>query len=175
MLEPRGRRSIRKRGFNYSSAGAYFVTLCVHNMGCILGRIHNGQVRLSRVGSMVARIWDDLDRLQNVELGRWIVMPNHLHGIVRFLRPMPNGRGLSAIIGQFKSITSNEYWNRVNEAGWPLLHGGLWQRGYWDRIIRDEDEDWRIHEYIRLNPLRWREDPHHPRSTSRDDPHAEWS
>ena len=108
-------------------------------------------------------------------------MPNHVHGIIFLdagvVRPHRGGRphraaptgetipaapALGEIAGWFKTMTTNEYIRCVKDDGWPPFHGKLWQRNYYDRIIRDEDELNQIRKYIAENPLKWMEDENHP-------------
>ncbi|CAK8713892.1 Transposase IS200-like domain-containing protein [Candidatus Electronema halotolerans] len=77
------RRSIRLRGYDYSQAGVYFVTLCTHNRECLFGEIANGAMQLNAAGKIVADEWLKIAQIRDeIELDEWAVMPNHLHGIM---------------------------------------------------------------------------------------------
>jgi REP element-mobilizing transposase RayT len=77
------RRSIRLKGYDYSLAGAYFVTVCVHRGRCLLGEIRDGEMHLNGLGEIAAAAWDDLpNHYPHVVLGAFVVMPNHVHGVV---------------------------------------------------------------------------------------------
>lgn len=81
--ERRSRRSIRLKGYDYAGAGAYFVTICAHNRECLFGKIVDGKMVLNDAGRMVETVWDQLPiRFPHLELDEFIVMPNHIHGIL---------------------------------------------------------------------------------------------
>src|SRR5688572_14668787 len=83
MYEPRRRRPLRMPAFDYASTGAYFVTICVRERACLLGDIVDNLVRLNDVGELVMTIWHDLPtRFPSVDLDAFVVMPNHVHGIL---------------------------------------------------------------------------------------------
>jgi len=158
-----GRRSIRLRGYDYRRQGLYFITLCTRQRGAILGDIKDGGVRLNRLGRIVAASWLDLPRHhKNVLLDDWVVMPDHVHGIIALVaegviraveaigRPGPPQGSVGSIIGSFKASATR----RINAT--PSTRGvPLWQRGYYERIIRDSDALERVRRYIRNNPRRW--------------------
>ena len=82
------RHSLRLPGYDYSQAGAYFVTLCTYNRRPLFGGIHDGEMKLNSVGMMVERTWSEIPRhFPNVELGEFVVMPNHIHGIIEIISP----------------------------------------------------------------------------------------
>jgi len=95
-------------------------------------------------------------------LDTFVIMPDHIHGILR-LRPQGQGQseergaGLSEIVRWFKSETMRAYSDGVRRLGWPRFEGRLWQRGFYDRILRDEDELFHARTYIHRNPARWHE------------------
>ena len=164
------RRSIRLRDYDYGQNGAYFVTICVAQRLCLLGDIMDGVMRCSTVGEVVESAWNDLpNHTPGLILDTWVVMPNHLHGIVilpgdPLLEPLSQtiSRGikpgsLGAVVGSFKSAVSRQV-----SAG-NLSHvRPLWQRNYFERIIRNDRELDATRRYIEANPARWAEDPDHP-------------
>lgn len=148
------RRSIRVKGYDYSRAGAYFITICMHNHEPLFGRIVNANMELSIYGRIVFTRWRNLPRYYSyIELSAFTVMPNHIHGIVMIkseVAGLTEQRSVSEIVRGFKTFSSR----RINEVrGTPGLP--VWQRNYWEHIIRDEDSFRRIHDYIITNPLRW--------------------
>jgi len=170
------RRSIRLRGYDYTQDGAYFVTLCTRDRVCLFGDISNGEMRLNKFGRMCAATWTWLgDRYDFVELDVWIVMPNHFHGILVITDGTGgSGRGgsrtaptmasaaakrkpLGRLIGAFKTVCTK----RIN-----LMRGTpgamVWQRNYYEHIIRDEPSMLRIRDYITTNPACWAEDVENP-------------
>lgn len=162
----RNRRSIRLSGFDYSQDGAYFVTVCTQNRDCVFGEIEDGNMVLNSYGQIVSKVWRDLpDHYFHVRSDQFVVMPNHIHGIIILnrdhvvgidvgagLKPAPTAKihALPEIIRGFKTFSAR----RINELrGRPGT--GLWQRNYYEHIIRDDDELNRIRQYIIDNPAQW--------------------
>ncbi len=162
------RRSIRIPGYDYSSAGYYFVTLCVQLKRCLFGRVIDDHVELSPAGKMVDDVWRNLPSVYpGVEQDYYEVMPNHLHGILvltgepvadRGGRPLTLGRVLQG----FKNWTITQYIKGVRTEGWPRFPGKLWQRDYYEHVVRNEKELTAIRRYIEDNPRAWAEDDYHP-------------
>jgi len=164
------RQSMRLRNFDYSAEGAYFVTICTRERECLFGDIVHGAMVLNEAGRIIAETWQTLpDRFPQVVLGEHVIMPNHLHCIVCIVgAPLaaPDGENpdskqgaassaptLGKIIRAFKSISAIEV-NRILERnGQPL-----WQRNYYERIVRSDKELNAIREYIRNNPDNWKND-----------------
>jgi putative transposase len=152
------RQSIRLSHFDYSRVGTYFVTACTQNRECLLGEvIEDGKVRLSPAGRTVEWTWNDLPRYYpHVLLDAFVVMPNHVHGILvlKELEPRPRRQALSEVVRAFKSFSARRINKRRSTPGLPV-----WQRNYYERVIRDEDEMAAVRRYIIENPLRWATDP----------------
>ena len=147
------RRKVRLAGYDYSQPGAYFVTICARNRESIFGEIVAGQMQHNQLGKHVASCWTKIpSHFIHVVLDALVVMPNHLHGILLLSDVVGAGhaRPLPVIIGSFKSATSKQ-------AG-----TNIWQRSYWEHIIRDENELNRTRHYIEDNPVRWLTDQEHP-------------
>ncbi len=177
------RHSIRLRGYDYALSGAYFITIVSKNRECILGEIVNGEMHLNDFGSIVQSCWDDLPRhYPHVMLDAFAVMPNHAHGIVVLhgdgfvgagLRPAPTAatiakrHPLPEIVRAFKSFAAR----RINELC-DTTGTSVWQRNYYEHIVRDEDELNRIRYYIETNPVRWELDRE---NLSRRDLTDDWS
>ena len=162
------RRSIRLQKYDYSNQGAYFITLCTWNRESILGSVLNSVMQLSRFGDIVMRCWQDLpNHYSNIAMDEIVIMPNHLHGIIWVnsnidrtgLKPAPTGKqhGLPEIDRALKTFSSRQINKRRNTSGTPV-----WQRNYFDRVIRNETELYKIREYIRNNPLQWELDENNP-------------
>ncbi len=166
------RRSIRLPGYDYSQAGAYFITICTQNRTHLFGEITDGKMILNQYGEIVADEWMKTAKIrQEIELGEWIIMPNHFHGILwinrtgaacraltchtptveQFGKPITGS--LPTIIRAFKSAVTKHINENRNTPG-----NKLWQRNYWEHIIRNENEYSRIAEYIRNNPAKWEMD-----------------
>jgi putative transposase len=145
------RRSIRLTGYDYSQPGAYFVTIVTNGRECIFGQIFDGQIVLYDAGWIVDKSWRDLPkRYPGIHLEAFVVMPNHVHGVFTL---MDNSRKVSEIIRGFKSVSARKINLIRNSTGQPV-----WQRNYYEHIVRDEAEFQKIVNYIETNPLNWEKD-----------------
>jgi REP element-mobilizing transposase RayT len=186
------RRSIRLKDYDYSQAGAYYVTIDVQNRECLFGDIVNYEMILNAAGKMIEEQWNALpESFPNIDLDLHQIMPNHFHGILVIVgaafmaapslvvahdveiknihenragtRPAPtSNHALGDIVGAFKSITTNEYIKGVDDKNWPRFYKRLWQRNYYEHIVRDEADLNRIRDYIQSNPANWDEDEANP-------------
>ncbi len=161
------RRSVRLKGCDYSQPGGYFVTVCVQDRICLFGDIVDREMRLNARGHMVDRWWNELGtKYPTVDMDEYVVMPNHLHGIVVLSTSEAHGPDhsgpLHALVRWFKTMTTNEYLRGVKRREWPSVRRRLWQRNYYEHVIRGETELSKIREYIRGNPTKWPEDPDNP-------------
>ena len=156
------RKSIRLRNWDYSSSALYFVTICVKSRENLFGKIIDSQMIKNDAGQMVEDLWRNLiNKFDNIKLGEHVIMPNHLHGIIEIINEQKSEK-LGDIVGVFKSLSTNEYILGVNQFGWTSFDKKLWQRNYYDHIIRDNEDYFRILEYINDNPLKWEIDSLHP-------------
>jgi putative transposase len=201
-LERLHRRSIRLKEYDYSQVGAYFITIATQDRACLFGKVVNGEMRLNDVGYMVHQEWTNLpNRFPNIDLDAFVIMPNHIHGIIVITGAIPVGAGLvpapmhanmpaqngnratksgatvgstksrattrvaptvGDIVGAFKSITTVRYTHGVKHHGWLPFRGRLWQRNYYEHIIRDDESLNSIREYITNNLLQWEMDRENP-------------
>ena len=180
----RRRRPTRLPQFDYSQQGAYFVTICTRNRACLFGEVVDGEMQLSDVGEVAHAMWERIPtHAPLVETDAWIVMPNHVHGVIFIAgsgtagspntgasptvgathasplqRPSgPLKRSLGAIVGSYKSAVSR----RINELR-QSRGAPIWQRNYYEHVIRDDTALNHIRQYIMENPARWAEDPENP-------------
>ena len=171
--ETHHRRSIRLKNYDYAQPGAYFVTLCVENKAFLLGEVADGQVQLTDAGTVVESWWNQVPgRFRPVELDAYVLMPNHLHGVLMLsASDVDQGRrgglplrttALPGIVHWFKSGTTADYRIGVEHFGWRPLPKRLWQRNYYEHVVRDERDLNRIREYIAANPFNWHDDPENP-------------
>jgi putative transposase len=146
------RRSIRLGGYDYSQAGAYFITICTHDRSSIFGEIIDGEMINNDLGNIVRSRWGKLSKhYQNVELDASIVMPNHLHGIIVLHGTLPEfAMPISEIIRGFKTFSARQINKIRDRKGIPV-----WQRNYYERIIRTENELNNVRNYIINNPVNW--------------------
>ena len=189
------RRSIRLKGYDYSQNGAYFITICAQDRACLFGEIVNGEMQYNDAGKMVQSLWQNIpENYQGVQIDEFIIMPNHLHGIIVFdvgaglvpvpidnlpilidnsstifnnfsnnwstTRVDPTGGGrfsrtVGDVVGGFKSRATVEYIRGVKNHQWAAFRARLWQRNYYEHIIRNEHTLYDIRDYIINNPIRW--------------------
>ncbi len=153
------RRSIRLKEYDYSSVGWYFVTVCTHEWRCTLGNVLEDQFIINATGKIVERSWKWLgEHFPNVELDEFVIMPNHLHGIVIINEPRrggsrtaptePKTKPLGRLIGAFKTTSTKAINLRNGSSG-----TAFWQRGYYEHVIRNDNDLHRIRTYIQNNPL----------------------
>jgi len=184
------RRSIRLRGYDYSKNGMYFVTICTQARLRLFGDIADGKMQLNDAGKMVRATWDEIPaHYCGIEIDQFTVMPNHIHGIIKIVGagpracpstnpvgatpcgcpttpgqaqgPAPTGFSLPDVVHRFKTMTTKKYTDGVKQNGWQPFPTKLWQRNYYEHIIRNEVAYLKIAEYIQTNPQRWEEDTYH--------------
>ena len=184
------RRSIRLKEYNYASAGGYFVTIIARHRESLFGEVVNGEMRLSRYGEIVQKWWEQIPvHFTNVEIGTFVVMPNHVHGIIfiaegRGTVPVPEEYGRNKIskeedlshdsqggetpplraptLGQivaYFKYKSTKEMNLLDNTGTVTK---FWQRNYYEHVIRNERDLQNITDYIETNPMSWDEDNENP-------------
>ena len=175
------RRPIRLRGYDYALPGAYFVTICVQDRECLLGEIAAGQMVPSEAGSMVQSVWGEItNHYPGVGTDAFVLMPNYVHAIIVLsdsqmgaqggASPMPDGRAgrpaatlsLADVVHRFKSLTTALYRRDVAQKGWTPFPKRLWQRNYYEHVIRNQGELEHVREYIANNPTKWDDDDDNP-------------
>ena len=189
------RRSIRLKGYDYSQAGLYFITICLQDRKCLFGEIENGEMILNEFGMMAYQQWEKLpERFTNMVLDVFQIMPNHMHGIIMLTdtvgatlavapddntntendavahddsivaigagaSPAPtNTKTVGDIVGAYKSLVANNCLEIFKQKYPGEIMGKLWQRNYYEHIIRDEQSYQRISDYIINNPKNWKDD-----------------
>ena len=169
----RHRRSLRLEGYDYSQAGVYFVTICTKGHETIFGEIDEGIIRLSPAGEIVEACWKDLpSHYPNVDLDAFVVMPNHIHGIIMIsvgaIHELPlcqqaNHRRmlLPRVVGYVKMNTAK----RINQSR-RITGIPVWQRNYYEHVIRNEQSLNSIRQYIAHNPQSWALDEENPINVS---------
>ena len=160
------RKRLRLKNFDYSTPGAYFVTVCTHNRKCMLSRVvgaihESPEIQLTEYGKIVDRLINTIPQQSLATIDRYVIMPNHIHLVImitdseelRAIRESPlRGRSvISKMIGYIKMNASKEIHNRYgNEI--------VWQRGFHDHIIRNRNDYEKISKYIYENPIIWQYD-----------------
>ena len=170
------RKSIRLKNYDYSQAGLYFVTICTQNQLHLFGEIVNDEMVLNDAGVMIDEIWHEIPYYYHkFAIHELVIMPNHIHGIIEIVHNtvgagpracpddtsqtgQPQGvapTGLGDILHRFKTLTTKRYIDGVKNDDWPRFNGKLWQRNYWEHIVRNENEYNHIAQYIMDNPKKW--------------------
>ena len=166
------RRSIRLKGYDYTRSGLYFITICTYQKQCLFGDILDKQLRLNDFGNTASECWQAIPKhFPKIKLDEFVIMPNHIHGIL-FITDNHRGKALPCsykgkfgnpvagsiptIIGSYKSAVTKRINIIRNSKG-----SSLWQRNYYEHIIRNEESLNRIREYIINNPLSWKTDKLH--------------
>jgi len=180
----RHRHSIRLKEYDYSSPGIYFVTICVDGREYLFGDIKNGEMILNELGKIVKNQWENIvNRYNNISLDAYMIMPNHLHGIITVGAPLAGARTptdagtpttptagatplragarpaptLGDIIGSFKSLCVHDWLEYIKNNNIDA-RGKFWQRNYYEHIIRDERALNNVQRYIVYNPINWEND-----------------
>jgi REP element-mobilizing transposase RayT len=170
MVNERHRQSIRLLRYDYTQAGAYFVTICTHNRECLFGEVNaQGEMMINDLGRLVERCWNNIpSHFPNIALDTFVVMPNHVHGIIVIntgathasplqRRSGPLQHSIGAMVGSFKSAATRHINQHRQISCTPV-----WQRNYYEHIIRNEESLNRIRQYIIDNPARWAFDDENP-------------
>jgi REP element-mobilizing transposase RayT len=189
--EQQHRKSIRMKGYDHSLPGAYFVTILSKRRASIFGNVVKGDVILSSIGLVVQDCWNNIPINSSIiTLDDFVLMPNHLHGILIILKSDSKGEAFSkigstietsllenasplrprgtqsgslgSIIQNFKSVSTRLVNRRFFEPG-----NKIWQRNYYERIIRNDRELNAVRQYIRNNPVFWDEDDENPANIRR--------
>lgn len=176
------RKNTRLKNYDYSQAGCYFITICTNNRSKVLSNIVGGgfhaapRTELTLIGKEVVKTIDYIeDQNLNIIFDKYIIMPNHIHLLIKLHNEQLGGHGLQGtpelipteyikvgnpplhkIVGQLKSYTNKKY-NEINKTKKLIL----WQRNYYDHIIRNEEEYQEIWRYIETNPIKWEEDEYY--------------
>ncbi len=166
------RKNIRLRNYDYSSEGLYFITICTYKFLNLFGKIENELILLNDNGKIVEKLWMDIpDTYKNIKLHSYIIMPNHFHGNIEivgavhepplhnFVQSDVKSRRqmlIPKIVGKFKMQTSKQINILRNTVG-----KSVWQRNYYDHIIRNEESYNKITEYIENNPSKWEFDKYY--------------
>ena len=178
----RDRRSIRLKGYDYSRSGYYFVTICTYQRQCLFGEIIAGEMELNSLGQIVTEEWRKSAEIRReIELDLWTIMPNHMHGIAiidaqnanpivkpeseanqKRIKQQMKPRSLSSLMAGFKAATTKRINQFRSARGTPV-----WQRNYYENLIRNEEFLQNIRQYIATNPQQWKSDQLHPKNPSK--------
>jgi len=165
MYDPRihHRQSTRLRGYDYAKAGLYFITICCHNRLCLFGDVVGGMMILNDAGKNADDCWMEIPaHFPNVTLHEYVIMPNHVHGIIELIgggvgvknisplhrHPRSPSKTIGSIVRGYKIGVTKWFRNNTDVQN-------VWQRNYYDHIIRDENSFEKISAYIRNNPSKW--------------------
>ncbi|MGD0591288.1 MAG: transposase [Bacteroidota bacterium] len=176
IIKRHNRRSIRLKEYDYSQPGEYFITICTYNHEYTLGEIINSEMRLNEIGKIAEKCWKEIsNHFMNVELDEFVVMPNHLHGIFTISEPVeyiqPNTKNVDVGVQNFEPLPQNTYQHIIPKSLGSIIrsykaavthecrqcgyHDFRWQRNFYDRVIRNDNELDKIRDYILNNVLQW--------------------
>ncbi|MGM9607334.1 MAG: REP-associated tyrosine transposase [Oscillospiraceae bacterium] len=155
-MEKPERKPNRLKEYDYSQPGAYFVTVCTKNRSMLFGPVGADSIS----ARMIERTFlETIEQYPNVNAPVYVVMPNHFHAILTLSRAdMESAPTISQVIQSFKRYSTIEYIKLVKAGVLPPFHGQVWQRSFYDHIIRNDDDYRTIWEYIENNPAKWKED-----------------
>ena len=190
------RRSIRFKGYDYTQAGLYFITICCQNRACLFGEIENGKMMLNDAGAIANDCWLNIpNHFPNAILHEYVIMPNHVHGIIELvgannhspvselhspvskLHSPKNKKNNNSVIGDnraknvsplrspSKTVGSVVRGFKIGVTKWMRQNTDtfyIWQRNYWEHIIRDDISYENISQYIINNPTKWNNDKLNP-------------
>jgi REP element-mobilizing transposase RayT len=145
-------------GFDYRTPGPYVMTICTYRRQWRFGLVTpECEMESNAAGRMVAEIWKDIpNQFPTVTLDAFVVMPNHIHGILQLdAADIDRNPDIADVIGWFKTVTTNRYIWGVRAAGWPRFDRHVWQRDYFEHVVRNDIELTRYREYIANNPTMW--------------------
>ncbi len=157
------RRSIRLKGYNYALSGAYFVTICTHARECLFAEFADERMILNDAGKVVQKIWDAIPvNYPGIETDLFVIMPNHIHGIIVIREPEKQGAmncapTLGMVVRGYKARCTHAINAMRKTVGTPV-----WQRNYYERILRYDRELSSAREYIFNNPAQWDTDKNNP-------------
>jgi len=174
VVQRNQRRSIRLKDYDYSQEGAYFVTICTQGKACILGKVVNGEMRVNGYGNVVNKCWNEIPiHFSNVEIDESVVMPNHIHGIVTIVNncrgevtsPTQKGAATAPLqkhtLGQIIAYFKYQTVKSINQTH-KTPGNRIWQRNYYEHVIRNEADLNEIRQYILDNPVQWDKDENNP-------------
>ncbi len=159
----RGRKPTRLREFDYRTPALYHIVMCTHDRSARFGMIENDAMQVNAAGAMIVNVWAAIPaHFPAISLDAFVVMPNHVHGIIWIESgEIETSSSLGDVVKWFKSVTVSRYSQGVHWDKWSPYDSHLWQRNYYDHIIRDERDLDRIRLYIEHNPSTWENDDLH--------------
>jgi REP element-mobilizing transposase RayT len=159
------------KDFDYSQNGAYYITIVTYNRSCLFGSIIDDEMMVNDAGEMVSQVLEAMpDVIPDLAISPHQIMPNHIHAILIIEHSVGSGfrarpeeseepnTSLFDIVARFKSLTTNRYIYGVKNLGWPVFEQRLWQRSFYEHVIRNEREHQAISDYILSNPMNWEKD-----------------
>lgn len=150
------RKRLRLPDYDYSTTGAYFITVCTKNHICLFGAVGADSISARMVESVFL---ETVREFAGVEAPIFVVMPNHFHALITISRAdMESAPTISTLVQTFKRHTTVEYTKLVKSGVLPPFEGRIWQRSFYDHVIRNQEDFDDIYRYIEENPQRWQED-----------------
>jgi len=168
-------RKLQRLGdYDYSQNGIYFITICTQNRMCLFGATTKEGITLNSAGKMVSEIFGKVSIIySDIKVDHFVVMPNHLHGLLSIQHDLlaknegnekvgttrrSSPTSISEYVQRFKTLTTKYYIDGVRNGLYPPFNKKLWEKSFYDHIIRDETDFLNHWQYIDQNPLKWLED-----------------
>ena len=153
------RKRMRLKDYDYSQEGMYYLTICTKNKRKLFSEIENNRVKLNQFGEIIDHTLNDLTNHNNIIIHNYVIMPNHIHVLIQICREqsvtVPE-KSISEIVRQFKGFSSKRINTLLIRNGYEPFHTGeLWQKSFYDHIIRNENEFINKWKYIDRNPIKW--------------------
>lgn len=167
------RKRLRLKYYDYAQSGLYFLTICSQHHYCYFGTISNDKMQLNDAGMMIEKWYFKIpEKFTNFSIHDYVIMPNHFHCIVEILNTGKTvahmgetvahmGATLPSVVQWFKTMTTNDYIKNVKTNNWQRFNKKLWQRSYYEHIIRTEQAHQKIVDYIQYNPQKWMDDKYY--------------
>ena len=165
------RKQTRLKNYDYASAGWYYITVCTNNRECMFGNIINGKMKLNKYGKIIQNVWQSLPQHHSVKLDGFQIMPNHVHFVInivgaRFPRPnagssRPQSGSSRPTLGQIVAYFKYQSTKQINILR-QTPGKRLFQRNYYEHVIRNHQSLNEIREYIKNNSKNWETDRNNP-------------
>ena len=160
-MEQKNRKPNRLKEYDYGEVGCYFVTLCTHKRACLFqmeNPVGNGLSAVPHIPNQIVHRWirETQNKFDSIAFEKYVVMPDHLHFLIN-IKERHTGRSLQDIMRFFKTMTTNEYIKGVKSGRLPPFEQKLWQKSYYDHVVRNQQDYNEVWEYIENNPAKWME------------------
>ncbi len=160
------RKRLRLKHYDYSTQGLYFLTVCCRNHICYFGSIAKDKMQLNDAGLIIEKWYLKIpEKFTNLAIHDYVIMPNHFHCVLEIMQSQTAvghaGPSLPDVMQWFKTMTTNDYIKNVKTNNWQRFDKRLWQRSYFEHVVRTEQNHQTIVDYIKYNPQKWADDKYY--------------